>query len=135
MIYNGGPAFPRGMTHVGNPTGREFEWEPAQAGMSLRDWFAGMALQGGLAATPPREYSNIDPSSLAAFVYEIADALLEAREQAQPARTSYMPPDFIYTAEEALAETWSAEGQPGHIDGCTTYAACMASDCQCSCHD
>ena len=45
------------------------------------------------------------------------------------------PPDFVYTVEEAIAEPWSAEGRPGHETGCTTYAACIASDCGCSCHD
>lgn len=42
-------------------------------GMSLRDWFAGMALQG-LKVTP---YS---PSLMAIVAYQLADAMIEARK-------------------------------------------------------
>ena len=45
------------------------------------------------------------------------------------------PPDYVYTQEQAMAETQTMEGKPGHIHGCTTYAACLAKNCQCGCHD
>ena len=69
---DGGPAFPRpaSSADVGYV-------EPAEIGMSLRDWFAGQAL-AGIAAT------NILNAKLgrevATLAYAIADAMLEARE-------------------------------------------------------
>jgi hypothetical protein len=52
------------------------EWTPA-VGMSLRDWFAGMALQGkATRLSNPHEHRDI----LAADCYDIADAMLKARE-------------------------------------------------------
>jgi len=52
------------------------EWTPA-VGMSLRDWFAGMALQGkATRLSNPHEHRDI----LAADCYDIADAMIEARE-------------------------------------------------------
>ena len=55
----------------------------AHSGMTLRDWFAGQALAGGLASG-----ARIDGSSakqrdeLAETVYAIADAMLAARGDA-----------------------------------------------------
>jgi hypothetical protein len=52
-------------------------------GLSVRDWFAGMALQGWLASYDP---SSIHPASsetansLALSSYAMADAMLAARE-------------------------------------------------------
>ncbi len=71
-IGDGGPAFPT--QHVGN--GNTIN------GMTLRDWFAGQDLVGVEAAYDP----NIDwPGPLwcneaASHCYEIADAMLKARE-------------------------------------------------------
>lgn len=58
---NGGPAFP------------VREW-PSQGGMSLRDWFAGMAL-----AEVPDPASISDAPTTAALAYAIADAMLAER--------------------------------------------------------
>lgn len=73
----GGPAFPV-QTFVGEQACS------AQAGMSLRDYFAATALQGLLSsmAHPASIGSNLEgyPQS-AAHAYEIADAMLKAREQ------------------------------------------------------
>ena len=44
-------------------------------GMTLRDWFAGMALQGMLSDSAVRDI----PEGFAATAYELADAMLEAR--------------------------------------------------------
>lgn len=64
-IDNGGAAFPRA-DDVAN----------SNAGMSLRDWFAGQALTGILA-----DENHIGSyNSLAQFSYQIADAMLEARK-------------------------------------------------------
>lgn len=63
----GGPAFPR--------AGKE--WEPSESGMTLRDWFAGMALQG-LMANPNTEARSYKQCAQDAYV--AADAMLEARK-------------------------------------------------------
>ena len=57
----GGPAFPTGLS----------------TGMTLRDHFAGLAMQGYLAANPTFE---CDLHKVADMAYEQADAMLEARE-------------------------------------------------------
>jgi hypothetical protein len=71
---DGGPAFPNS-DHPG--------FRYADAGMTLRDWFAGQALASvaeavieGMAENGPH-----DPSADIAWVcYQIADAMLKARE-------------------------------------------------------
>ena len=57
----GGPAFPRG----------EIQTAP---GMTLRDYFAAKAMQGIL-------FEGLDENQTARHAYEIADAMLEARNQ------------------------------------------------------
>lgn len=73
-MNDGGPAFPNTPAN-GDP----FGFHP---GMSLRDWFAGQALKGRLAAE--RHSTSEDGfagyTELAAEVYSIADAMLFARE-------------------------------------------------------
>lgn len=65
-IDSGGPAFP------GSYTGQngEIRWSD---GMSKREWYAGMALQGMLtnSAVPPEEV-------LALWAYKISDAMIRA---------------------------------------------------------
>lgn len=79
---DGGPAFPAPYdlhhTHTGQPTG--------DSGMSLRDWFAGMALHGLLAdgkLTPAArqhgEHGAI--ASISGVAFQFADAMLKARGQ------------------------------------------------------
>lgn len=64
----GGPAFPFVYhRHVGTTT----ELNVAE-GMTLRDWFAGMALS----ALDPTEYTQI---GVALEAYALADAMLEVR--------------------------------------------------------
>lgn len=49
-------------------------------GMTLRDWFAGMALQGNATRlNRPHHYRDV----LASDCYEIADAMIAAREAAK----------------------------------------------------
>lgn len=62
----GGPAFP-------SPTDGMLDNE----GMTLRDYFAAKALQGMLAENGGGPMRN---NTLAEFSYEIADAMLKARE-------------------------------------------------------
>ncbi len=58
-MKTGGPAFPYGTTYVG---------------MTLRDYFAAKAMQGIL-------FEGLDENQTARHAYEIADAMLKAREQ------------------------------------------------------
>lgn len=73
---DGGPAFPR--PHSMGPT--EYAWE--QKGMTLRDYFAGQALQGLLADA----WMKTDSSGMQGFAYEAynwADAMLKARARSE----------------------------------------------------
>jgi hypothetical protein len=79
-IDDGGPAFP--IQPFTQPNG-EFDW--GRDGMSLRDWFAGMALQGLLAANPQSSLltaENVD-RVMAEEAYKSADAMLAARKGAE----------------------------------------------------
>lgn len=61
MVYNGGPAFPTAHKDVG---------------MTLRDWFAGMALASAVHLA--RGSMTVD--DMAQVMYRVADAMLKARE-------------------------------------------------------
>ena len=68
---NGGPAFPRGT--YGD-----------QEGMTMRDWFAGQALAGYASSGDLNPYgvkSHKSWSNVASCMYDIADAMLEARNK------------------------------------------------------
>lgn len=77
----GGPAF----TSVNHPD------IPVNNGMTLRDWFAGLAMQG-LLANPGGpiqangmsgwNWCNCSPEDAVNLAYSIADAMLKAREGA-----------------------------------------------------
>jgi len=77
----GGPAFPVVFEHM--------ECTSEQMGMNLRDYFAAAALSGGLeqgvehdmAADPYRKAWWHPPMKLAERAYEIADAMLKARNE------------------------------------------------------
>lgn len=76
---DGGPAFPI-------PTLQREYWDCEQGepnGMSLRDWFAGMALQGINAAPMNRfpELKNETDTAIAAYM--MADAMLAVRKEGQ----------------------------------------------------
>lgn len=50
--------------------------------MSLRDWFAGMAMSGTLASvTSPPDKEGWTPDAMATWSYVMADALLRKREE------------------------------------------------------
>lgn len=49
-------------------------------GMSLRDWFAGMALQGILAGWNQNIGGALECGSASRHAYEYADAMMKARE-------------------------------------------------------
>ena len=71
---NGGPAYPSDHKMAVMTQNGKLETF-GHDGMTLRDWFAGMALQGILAAGG----SRIMPQSEMAF--QLADEMLKAREQ------------------------------------------------------
>jgi hypothetical protein len=74
---DGGPAFPRPNLQQAGEVNAENDMcyrEWGAEGMSLRDWFAGQALQGMCAANP--KTSSVE---LAAFCYAMAGAMLAER--------------------------------------------------------
>lgn len=70
----GGPAFP---VHTVEPVGGEVRY--LSTGMTLRDYFAGQALAGMLAAAFPGEPPFLECTYVAHKVYEYADAVLAER--------------------------------------------------------
>lgn len=71
-INNGGPAFPVTLDHRGCV---------GAYGMTLRDWFAGQALNGYLASWSDDTDPNFfEPHDVAKTSYAYADAMLAARE-------------------------------------------------------
>ena len=63
-IWDGGPAFPS---------------PGAFDGMSLRDWFAGQAME---ALLETGHFNNLEEMS--AHAYSLADAMIEGREEVEP---------------------------------------------------
>lgn len=59
--------------------GSAFPLSHLELGMTLRDYFAAKALQGWLASFGPDDCSP-KPAQTAAFAYEFADAMMEARK-------------------------------------------------------
>jgi len=76
QIDDGGPAFPI-------VTGLDGTIE--NAGMSLRDYFAGQALSGWLASFGPDITPEKPYRILSRFCYEVADAMIIARKKQTPA--------------------------------------------------
>ena len=79
-LNDGGPAFPPPL--VFDKQGKNITWD--YRGMSLRDWFAGHALAGmaGEYRTAQMYTCEFDETceSIAKSAYELADAMLKARE-------------------------------------------------------
>ena len=70
-MKDGGPAFPT--EHL--ETSYESQPYMPHPGMSLRDWFAGMALPGIMATAP------IGGKDAAILAYHLADAMLAEKER------------------------------------------------------
>ena len=69
-INDGGAAFPV----PSKDTGR---------GMTLRDWFAGQALAGAMANSEiESNFGVVEPAEFARAVYQVADAMIAARDAA-----------------------------------------------------
>jgi hypothetical protein len=76
-INDGGPAFPRPVSHS-DEGGTHFGF----TGMTLRDYFAGQALAGFIAASTGRD---VHSQPAARMCYQMADAMLAARERKEDA--------------------------------------------------
>jgi hypothetical protein len=77
----GGPAFP---VHPDMAAQLGCVPSSSDAGMSLRDYFAAKAMQGGIDLVPHMATPKVDktmPQIIAEMAYEYADAMLKAREQ------------------------------------------------------
>lgn len=75
LIYTGGPAFPSGDGQFGGGPNHEH-------GMTLRDWFAGQALQAYIIQLGARSISAASyQDECVTEAYEFADAMLEARRK------------------------------------------------------
>lgn len=72
-VNDGGPAHP---TYTGSP-----DWH--HQGMTLRDYFAGQALQGMMANQSLVDNFSSHPS-MAKEAFVLADAMLATREKGQP---------------------------------------------------
>lgn len=71
---NNQPAFPS--THHNG-------WGEPEKGMTLRDYFAAKAMQGGIDLVPHMATPKVDksvPQIIAEMAYEYADAMMKARE-------------------------------------------------------
>ncbi len=83
MKDNGGPAFATSSTKAWDKNSHEYEDSEGQEGMSLRDWFAGMALTGLCMAHDKdaglnrREFLEAYPEAS----YALADAMIAEREK------------------------------------------------------
>lgn len=80
QINDGGPAFPMA-GNTSNWDAEKGQYVP-QHGMALRDWFAGQALAGLVANIGPKFWVGD-----AENVYEIADAMIAARNNTKPCAT------------------------------------------------
>lgn len=76
---DGGSAFPG----EGARLWQDGTWNKTHCpGMSLRDWFAGLAMQGYLASTPvDDDIADLIKGSLAQDTYRLADAMLAERSK------------------------------------------------------
>lgn len=83
----GGPAFPAGAVRKGRerPYDSGSDWvvtervDPAQGGMTLRDYFAAKAMQSFLTNQPPH-VTDMTYAEWASDSYQMADAMLKARQ-------------------------------------------------------
>ena len=78
MKNDGGAAFATSSRRVWTNEGGQYEDIEGQEGMSLRDWFAGMILQGNLANT---QVAFATPESAAESAYSQADAMIAERRK------------------------------------------------------
>ena len=81
MVKDGGPAYPRPFSIT-----ESFTWHDAQDGMSLRDHYAGLAMQAMLHVEAGTLGIAPTATALAAKSYEVADAMLAEKQRQSPDR-------------------------------------------------
>lgn len=61
----------------------EDAWNSREWGLTMRDWFAGQAINGVVAHLGPGQGDSSSgvPATIAEAAYEIADAMMEARKR------------------------------------------------------
>ncbi|MFN7883266.1 MAG: hypothetical protein ACK5PF_09670 [bacterium] len=72
--HDGGPAFPTDSAHQNGPNTYHYE------GMTLRDYFAAKAMAAALTSVRNAESLEAAIEVSAAVAYQVADAMLKARE-------------------------------------------------------
>ncbi len=77
---NGGPAFPTASSEWTNERNGDTGGEPAQEGMTLRDYFAAKAMQAAIHAAISGG-ANIGDSKIASLSYVMASAMLAERDK------------------------------------------------------
>ena len=109
-IYDGGSAFPlAGSSH--------YQYAP-QDGMSLRDWFAGMALQGFVT----NNGTETPDGALAEWSYDVADAMLAARKEgASKTESCTLETELnkmrsLFTSYVLCEETWRNESTGNRVN-------------------
>ena len=77
---DGGPAFP--LSWEGKEEKTKKIWQMSNQGMSLRDWFAGMAIMGKVPEHAPHNAGgDVLIEQLSEQAYRLADAMIEEREK------------------------------------------------------
>jgi len=84
------PIYPCMMQQIGDHEFRlsmpkdDPRWHMPMAGLTKREYFAAMALQGKLSQQPSGFYSVVDAQAVAMDAVKLADALLAELEKTQP---------------------------------------------------
>lgn len=76
---DGGPAYPVREADRFNPDNNETHTIEQFWGISIRDWFAGMAMNGILSNIDDQTLDKSDPYTAAEVSYVVADAMLAER--------------------------------------------------------
>jgi hypothetical protein len=87
-INDGGPAFPQqAFINTNGQVVTPSDYFPDASGMSLRDWFAGMALQGLVSSAGAGIFTagEVPRYEIASYSYKYADAMIAAREAKEEA--------------------------------------------------
>lgn len=83
---DGGPAFPAPSVYGDENHGHQ-QLERGELGMSLRDYFAGHAMEGIIACHAYEGTGYPDPEPAARRAYSYADAMLAERDKPRPEPT------------------------------------------------
>jgi len=79
FIDTGGPAFPVPIAEIQGHAAHAGELGPGFWGMSLRDYFAALALNGMLASDSSVDRTMVNKLKWARVAYAFADAMIAAR--------------------------------------------------------